>query len=138
MLKYYLLLPVNYRKLKEENIVEGLDELIKNEPEKYYLESESLLFCFDPKFHQVTDQLINWLKEEPKASIKKIYLEVIFNMLSIFHTEKLSYFIFIHFENILRFLITLNVSHFSHEIAVSLYYIYRLLSIRVKHGPICT
>jgi len=105
--------PINYNKLKTENIVENIDDIIQANPGKYLLTNNYLLYQINDKFKKITDQIITWIKQESNPSENKIYLDVFYSMFELFYSEHLSSCLFVYFENIITFLIELNVKRFS-------------------------
>lgn len=109
LLQYYIILPLNYQKLKNENLVEDIDTVVQQNPDKYYLESDYRLYCLDRRFIATVDKLIVNFKEETCPNQKENNFQVLVNLMYFFYCEKISYALFLHFENLFTFFLELNV-----------------------------
>jgi len=110
LLKNYSLNPVNYRKLKQENIVADLDKTIQGHPDDYVLENDYFLYKFNKKFDQILTNYAQWARETTNPEENKIYFELLFILTRAFHSKKLPYSLYLYYEKTIIFLLELNVT----------------------------
>jgi len=109
-LKYSILVPINYKKLKEENIVENIDQLIAEKPDVYFLENNYLLYKIEPRIQALFQNIIKCVQESTNPDEKKIYLDFIFTSLLLFSTERVTTILYTYYEPFIKFLLELDVN----------------------------
>ena len=110
ILKNYVLNPVNYKKLKQEGIVQDIDKIVQSKPGDFILENEYFLFKFNSKFDQILQNYATWARESNNPEENKIYFELIFILTSSFYSKKLPYSLYLYYEKSIAFLLQLNVN----------------------------
>ena len=99
-------------------MIDDIDEIIKSDPERYILENDYLLYRYDSRIEQMMNNYINWLKEEENMEEKKCLFELIFGILIVFNSERVTNVLARYYTPIFKFFleVDLNVNYYDFQL----------------------
>jgi hypothetical protein len=101
---------VNYQRIKEQNIIENIDEIIKAQPEIYIIENNYFMYKYDPRIEKMMINYITWIQEETNNEEKKMLFELIFGIHYVYNSERVTLILSKYYAPIFNFFMELDLN----------------------------